>query len=109
METKDGGFSREDLYQDIDAYNISKIYDLSSVKLHIALNDYYNISKHYKRRFSIFKKKLLEQYEGKTLYQIIEDFATENLSLLSDFFELAFGSFSSDIYAKILAQAYEEK
>lgn len=109
METKDAGFSREDFYQDIDAYNISRIYDLSSVKLHIALNDYYNISKHYKKRFSIFKKKLLEQYEGKTLYQIIAKFSKEDLGPLSKFFEHAFGNFNSDIYGEILAQAYEEK
>ena len=45
MAVKNAGFGQIDLYQDVDAYNISRIYNLSSMKIHNAFNDYYNVSK----------------------------------------------------------------
>ena len=109
MDTKDAGFSREDLYQDVDAYNISRLYDLSSIKLYTALNDYYNVSKHYMKRFSIFKEKLLEQYEVNNLYDVAKKFAKKDVGLLTIVFEKAFGYFDGDHYGEILALAFEEK
>lgn len=109
MDIKDAGFSREDLYQDVDAYNISKLYDLSSVKLYTALNDYYNVSKRCMKRFSIFKEKLLEQYEVNNLYAVAERFTKEELGLLSMVFEEAFGNFNGPQYGEILALAFEEE
>ena len=55
MSIKDGGFSQVDLLQDVDAYNISRLYNLAETKLYAAFEDYYNVSKHYKRRYHIFK------------------------------------------------------
>ena len=59
MSIKDGGFSQVDLLQDVDAYNISRLYNLAETKLYAAFEDYYNVSKHYKRRYHIFKPKIL--------------------------------------------------
>lgn len=36
MSIKDGGFSQVDLLQDVDAYNISKVYNLADTKLYAA-------------------------------------------------------------------------
>ena len=44
MSIKDGGFSQVDLLQDVDAYNISRLYNLAETKLYAAFEDYYNVS-----------------------------------------------------------------
>ena len=51
MSIKDGGFSQVNLLQDVDAYNISRLYNLADTRLYAAFEDYYNVSKHYKRRY----------------------------------------------------------
>ena len=109
MDTKDAGFGRVDLYQDVDAYNISRIYDLSKVKLHIALNDYYTVSKQYKNRFSIFKRELLSQFNKDTIYDVALGFSTEQVAFLSLMFENIFGQFSGNLYGDTLAQAFDNK
>ena len=106
---KSAGFSQEDLYQDVDAYNISRIYDLSTTKFYVALDDYYNVSRNCEHRFSIFKRELLEQFEKDTLYDVALEFAKEDVFMLSPAFEIIFGDFSSDIYGEVLAQAFDEK
>lgn len=109
MDTKDAGFGRVDLYQDVDAYNISRLYDLSKTKLHIALNDYYMVSKQYENRFSIFKRELLSQFNKSTLYDVALEFSTEQVAFLSAMFEKIFGEFSSNLYGDTLAQAFDNK
>ena len=44
-----------DLVQDLDAYNISKLYNLNSESIHHVLNDYYNFSTNAVHRYSIFE------------------------------------------------------
>ena len=58
--THDSGFSYEDLVQDLDAYNISKLYNLNSEPIYHVLNDYYNLSTNAVHRYSIFEEKILE-------------------------------------------------
>ena len=41
MSIKDGGFSQVDLLQDVDAYNISRLYNRADTKLYVAFEDYY--------------------------------------------------------------------
>lgn len=109
QQTKSSGFSQEDLYQDVDAYNISRLYNLSTIKFYVALNDYYNISKYCEQRFSIFKRELIEQFGKSSLYDIVIEFAKEDVWGLSSRFEDMFGGFSEDIYGEVLAEAFVAK
>ena len=108
MKVKNAGFGQIDLYQDVDAYNISKIYDLSSVKIHNALNDYYNVSKKYKWRFTIFKQELLKEFGAETVYDVAFRFTEGKIVLLSKLFGVAFGTFDPE-YAEVLARGFEAR
>ena len=70
MSIKDGGFSQVDLLQDVDAYNISRLYNLADTRLYAAFEDYYNVSKHYKRRYHIFKQQLLKEFDEDSIYEV---------------------------------------
>ena len=97
-----------DLYQDVDAYNISRIYNLSSVKIHNAFNDYYNVSQKYKWRFSIFKQELLKEFETESIYDAVLPFTHKDKGLLSKGFGYAFGEFENE-YAEVLAQGFAQR
>lgn len=83
MSIKDGGFSQVDLLQDIDAYNISKVYNLADTKLYAAFEDYYNVSKHYKRRYHIFKQQLLKEFDADSIYAVAFRFAKQEIPRLN--------------------------
>lgn len=105
----DPGFSQVDLLEDVDAYNISKIYDLSTMKIHNALNDYYCISKKYNTRFKIFKRELLNEFDADTIYDVALEFSQQSkTSLLAIGFGYAFGTFDQT-YKEVVARAFEKK
>lgn len=108
MGVKDAGFSQVDLLQDIDAYNIARIYNLGSTKIHAAFEDYYNVSKHYKKRYSIFKQHLLEEFGTDSIYEAVLPFTSGDIKLLSWAFGFAFGNFSNE-YSEVVAHALEDK
>lgn len=108
MSTKDGGFGQVDLLQDIDAYNIARIYNLADTKIYVAFEDYYNISKHYKHRFHIFKQQLLKEFNMVSICAVALVFTRQNIKMLSLAFGKAFGSFDTE-YAEVVAQAFENK
>lgn len=108
MEVKNAGFGQIDLYQDIDAYNISKIYSLSSIEIHKALNDYYNLSQKYKWRFTIFKKELLKEFDAQSVYDVVLPFALEDKGVFSYAFGAAFGTFEEE-HAKVVARGFAER
>lgn len=108
MSIKDGGFSQVDLLQDVDAYNISKVYNLEDTKLYAAFEDYYNVSKHYKRRYHIFKQQLLKEFDGDSIYAVAFRFAKQEITILSGLFGLAFGKFNEE-FIEIVAHAFEDK
>ena len=99
MLIKDGGFSQVDLLQDVDAYNISRLYNLADTKLYAAFEDYYNVSKHYKRRYHIF---------ADSIYAVAFRFAKQEITMLSWLFGLAFGKFNEE-FIEIVAHAFEDK
>lgn len=108
MTVKSAGFSQIDFLQDIDAYNISRIYNLSSKKIHHAFNDYYNVSEKYKKRYSIFKQELLSEFDTDSLYDIVLPFTKKEKGVLSTGFGYAFGQFENK-YAEVMAHAFAEK
>ena len=108
MAVKNAGFGQIDLYQDVDAYNISRIYNLSSMKIHNAFNDYYNVSQKYKRRFSIFKQELLKEFDTESIYDVVLPFTQRDKNLLSVGFGYAFGEFEKE-YAEVLAQGFAQR
>ena len=108
MLIKDGGFSQVDLLQDVDAYNISRLYNLADTKLYAAFEDYYNVSKHYKRRYHIFKQQLLKEFDADSIYAVAFRFAKQEITMLSWLFGLAFGKFNEE-FIEIVAHAFEDK
>ena len=108
MSIKDGGFSQVDLLQDVDAYNISRLYNLADTKLYAAFEDYYNVSKHYKRRYHIFKQQLLKEFDEDSIYVVALRFAKQKIKLLSWGFGKAFGKFNEE-FIEIVAHAFEDK
>ena len=105
---KDGGFSQVDLLQDVDAYNISRLYNLADTRLYAAFEDYYNVSKHYKRRYHIFKQQLLKEFDEDSIYVVALRFAKQKIKLLSWGFGKAFGKFNEE-FIEIVAHAFEDK
>ena len=108
MSIKDGGFSQVDLLQDVDAYNISRLYNLADTRLYAAFEDYYNVSKHYKRRYHIFKQQLLKEFDEDSIYEVALIFARQNIFILSSGFGAAFGTFHKE-FIEIVAHAFEDK
>ncbi|HIT90462.1 MAG TPA: hypothetical protein IAC41_08610, partial [Candidatus Merdenecus merdavium] len=109
MNTPTSGFDLQDLYADVDAYNISRIYDLAKVPLYATVNDYYYGTKHYLQRYSIFKRELLAQFNKDSLYDVASEFTMEEVAILSLLFEYSFGVFLSDEYGEALAHGFENK
>ena len=66
-----------DLIQDVDAFNMSKMYNWKQEKLYDIFNDYYNVSMHAYNRFTLFKHYLLGYFsEKKTIYDIAYNFTS---------------------------------
>ncbi|MCR4686512.1 MAG: DUF1906 domain-containing protein [Lachnospiraceae bacterium] len=110
--THDSGFSYEDLVQDLDAYNISKLYNLNSEPIHHVLNDYYNLSTNAVHRYSIFEEKILDEFPENSFYMIAEIIAMSEYrltNLLNVFFGNMFGGFNHLLYGEYLAQAVANK
>lgn len=78
-------------------------------KVHVAINDYYYISKQYLQRYTIFKRELLFQFGKETFYDVALEFSKEQVAVLSTVFERIFGEFSEDEYGEVLAQGFERK
>lgn len=108
MLVKDGRFSQVDLLQDVDAYNIARVYNLADTKIHAAFEDYYNVSKHYKRRYHIFKQQLLKEFDKDSIYEVVLPFARQKMIPLSWAFGVAFGEFNQE-FAEVVAHAFEDK
>ena len=108
----DSGFSYEDLVQDLDAYNMAKLYNLNSVPIHYVLDDYYNISTNAEHRYSKFEEKLLDDFLGNSVCDIAEIFAESEyrlINVLNLFFAELFGGFNHLLYGGYLAQAFANK
>lgn len=108
----EAGFDYVDLVQDIDAYNISKLYSLNTLPLHTALDKYYNVDGHAVKRYSIFEKYLLEEFNSSSLYEVAKKFTClEGLTVkaMNLFFASKFGSFDNSEYGEVLATAFADK
>lgn len=106
MATPTSVFVREDLYQDVDAFNLYRLYDFSDITLDQALYDYYYISEYYKQRFTIFKRELVSEYESSSFYEIVYRVANEEIPVLSAIFDIGLASFSSEKYEASLAEGF---
>lgn len=102
------GLKIDFLERDVDAYNISRLYNLADTKLYAAFEDYYNVSKHYKRRYHIFKQQLLKEFDADSIYAVAFRFAKQEITMLSWLFGLAFGKFNEE-FIEIVAHAFEDK
>lgn len=105
-------FSYVDLVQDIDAYNIAKLYALNQFPLHSALDKYYNIDCNAEKRYSLFEDNLLSEFEETSLYNVAKKFTClEGLTVkaMNLFFESKFGSFDNSEYGDELATAFADK
>lgn len=104
----DAKFGEMDLYQDVDAYNISKLYDFDEIKIHEVFYDYYVLSEKYKKRFTIFKQELLKEYEAESIYEVVLPFADRSKGVLSEGFGVAFGLFDV-VYAEVVAKGFAKR
>lgn len=50
---------------------------MADTKLYAAFEDYYNVSKHYKRRYHIFKQRLLKDFDEDSIYVVALRFAKQ--------------------------------
>lgn len=106
------GFDYEDLIQDIDAFNISKLYSLSKYPIHIALQYYYFTHKKYEKRYSIFEENLLEEYNKDSVFEIAKKFTCLEgaaVTVMNNYFEDKFGSYDNNEYGEVLARAFANK
>lgn len=106
------GFSYIDLVQDIDAYNIARIYSLNQLPLYTALDKYYNLDGYAVKRYSTFESKLLSEFDEVSLYNVAKIFTClEGLTVnaMNLFFESKFGTFDNSEYGDELATAFADK
>ena len=108
MSKPGSGFSIVDLIQDVDAFNIYKIYNLSEVELYNALNDYYYISAKCKKRYTYFKELLLKQFGKDSLSEIAEMFTTKSNYVMGILFSALFGDINEE-KAEVVAKAFQDK
>lgn len=66
------------------------------------------MSKHYKRRYHIFKQQLLKEFDEDSIYAVAFRFAKQEITILSGLFGLAFGKFNEE-FIEIVAHAFEDK
>lgn len=81
---------------------------MADTRLYAAFEDYYNVSKHYKRRYHIFKQQLLKEFDEDSIYEVALIFARQNIFMLSSGFGAAFGKFHEE-FIEIVAHAFEDK
>jgi peptidoglycan hydrolase-like protein with peptidoglycan-binding domain len=106
------GFDYVDLVQDLDAYNITKIYNFYTTPFHEILNDYYISSLKCKRRYSIFEEYITGEYDKDTVYDVALMFATLDafmLETINSFFQSMFGTFNNKLYGPALADAFAKR
>lgn len=108
MSKPSSGFSMVDLIQDVDAFNIYKIYNLNKIEIYNALNDYYYVSAKCKKRYTYFKDFLLAEFKKESLSDVAKIFTSREHSILSDSFEELFGKFDSDKSEQV-AKAFQDK
>lgn len=102
------GFSFEDLCQDVDAFNMYKLYNLESWKLNEVVEDYYFVSKYCLRRFSIFKEKLLTEFDASDINEAVLQFTNKSHIMYATAFEFVF-DYYPEKYAQSLAEAFEAR
>lgn len=108
----EAGFSYIDLVQDLDAYNIAKVYSLNQIPIYTALDKYYNVDGHAVNRYSLFVNKILSEFDETSLYNVAKNFTClEGLTVkaMNLFFESNFGSFDNSEYGDELATAFVSK
>ena len=66
------------------------------------------MSKHYKRRYHIFKQQLLKEFDADSIYAVAFRFAKQEITILSGLFGLALGKFNEE-FIEIVAHALEDK
>lgn len=106
------GFDYIDLIQDIDAFNIAKLYSLSQLPIHVAMEYYYNIDKKYKKRYTIFQEQLMAEFDENSVYDVAKDFTCSDglvVTVMNQFFKNNFGSFDNGEYGEVLATAFDSK
>ena len=108
MSKPSSGFSIVDLIQDVDAFNIYKMYNLNKIEIYNALNDYYYVSAKCKKRYTYFKDFLLAEFKKESLSDVAKIFTSREHSILSDSFEELFGKFDSDKSEQV-AKAFQDK
>lgn len=110
--TTSAGFSYVDLVQDVDAYNIAKLYALNQVPIYVALDKYYNVDARALKRYSTFEERLLSEFEETSLFNVAKKFTClEGLTVkaMNLFFEAQFGSFDNSEYGGKIATAFADK
>lgn len=112
------GFSREDLYQDIDAVNLAE--KLKSQPIYTVFNDYY-VEKGDTTRVSQFVKNLINSStkcsflgsvtDADKLVKIASQYTNRELkdAYLLDIFCAVFGGFSTNLWGGKLAHAFKDK
>lgn len=108
MSKPGSGFSIVDLIQDVDAFNIYKMYNLNKIEIYNVLNDYYYASAKCKKRYTYFKDFLLAEFKKESLSDVAKIFTSKEHSILSDGFEELFGKFDSDKSEQV-AKAFQDK
>lgn len=102
------GFSFEDLCQDVDAFNMYKLYNLESWKLNEVIEDYYFVSKYCLRRFSVFKEKLLTEFNASDIREAVLPFTNKSHIIYATGFGIVFDQYP-DKYAQSLADSFEAR
>ncbi|MBE5912885.1 MAG: DUF1906 domain-containing protein [Pseudobutyrivibrio ruminis] len=102
------GFSKMDLLQDVDAFNMAKLYDWKNNKIHDIFNDYYNLSDNSYNRYSLFKREMLSAFGKKTIKDIALPFANGEYKLYTDYFESNFGKYPYE-YGEVIAEAFDSR
>ena len=108
MSKPGSGFSIVDLIQDIDAFNIYKMYNLNKIEIYNALNDYYYASAKCKKRYTYFKDFLLAEFKKESLSDVAKIFTSREHSRLSVIFESLFGTINVDKSGQV-AKAFQDK
>ena len=108
MSKPSSGFSIIDLIQDVDAFNIYKLYNFNDIELYNALNDYYYTSVKCKKRYTYFKDFLLAEFKKERLSDVAKIFTSREHSRLSVIFESLFGKINVDKSEQV-AKAFQDK
>lgn len=106
------GFDYMDLVQDVDTFNMAKMYSFYTFPLYSVLDKYYNKDKIPKVRYSKFEENLLKEFGTASLYETALQFTQLQklpAKALNLVFESNFGSFDHEAYGENLAKAFASK